>query len=145
MHTNEIVERLLRGSHAIDRMRQDIHQTVMMICGLVIEGNHIQSLSGSGIPLDSRTCRWRISGGEKPPRAMGFLVECRVKRPGDFILVYNTSRGQRDGHFDNVALTQTVYEDLPTFVNGMVGAFPSLETKWKHFLDAAKVFAPMTS
>ena len=152
MESKEIARRLVVGSAAIDRMRQDIHQTVTMLLGMVTE---------------KEIKRWR-----KTPECQHFDLhdECRQYfKPAEsaayeegcsWMLIQFSSRQDpqaictlldvvgNTAHYRNayqsgapygltLEFIQRVHMTLPLFVGGMIGAFPSLGDKLKLFLKAA--------
>ncbi len=139
MDTGLLVDRILRGSRNIDRMKSEIVQIINMVLGC-LEPKSIESLLGNyNRVFDFQDGFWKIysitSGGK-------VVVICRKRIPRlahrletDREAFNNCEHPQ----FTNgVGDVKFVYESLSFFVLGMIKDFPELELKLQPFLDASE-------
>ncbi|MEI6420153.1 MAG: hypothetical protein WCO30_00835 [bacterium] len=132
MITNEnTAMRLLRGSQAIDRMRSDVNKVISMIRGL---------LPGMGVwKIDERfvfeKTTWTITGVTS--YSEGNTFECWIPVDKGLEGVY-----KNDGRSAHLCPkdVETVYDDLPLFVDSLLKKYPVLKQRLQPFLDVADKF-----
>ncbi len=143
MDSKEIVRRLVVGSEAIDRMRQEINSVVSIVLGFVIKKHEIEDWReefskrfkiDTFWSLDFPGCTWHFIRNSGRPAGKGYLeTECCLNT-GFGEVRFKREFGKFDIPYRNV---QRVYESLPLFVEGMRKLFPFLEDCWQPFLDAS--------
>ncbi len=147
METESIVERLLRGSRNIDRMKVEVHQLVQMVIGLALRSNALGArVRDVEEVFENESCKWEVRGemGSLDKTENRIHVRCNVKLHCDapnqdhyIMCVGYCSETRSPFHSEH---TQQVYQNLRAFVEGMVRVFPGIEDEMKMFLDASGVF-----
>lgn len=137
----EITRRLILGSHKVDRMKSEVHETVMMILGTLRKCIGV-GIVNEVISCESSTCLWEITLTINPLDFERRVVrlECWTKlgygRGLGYAVDEPTGKQRIPFYAVNV---QTIWEDLPTFVAGMYGRFPELLKELEPFIKAALV------
>lgn len=124
MEGKELVEKLLRGSENIDRMRKEIKSVVLMVLGFV------KNNWSTGETYVSGGCKWIV--GRDCDNAM--QIECWVDPHPSFVGPAYTTSGNLPILLRNV---QAVYGGLPVLIEGIAKTFPALKKLWQPLLDAA--------
>jgi hypothetical protein len=129
----EITRRLFVGAHAIDRMRNEVDETVRMLVGLMKQCSF--DPLGFSASFESSSCEWIVvtSPYSRPDI---ILVKCLVKEDYGKKSGFSSQRGEFPFHTRDV---QRVYESLPVLVEGLLKIFPELELRWKPLIDASLV------
>ena len=135
MNPQDTTNRLVRGSHAIDRMKKEVQETVSILIGYVAQ------FAGSERPVseekvfESASCRWLI-GYHRPSRPHQIRIVCWVKKkPGD-IFAFSS---YEDDVILKTIYVQRVYENLDVLVGGLVETFPQLEALMQPLVSASYV------
>ena len=138
---NEVLQKLIKGSQNIDRMREEIDLVINGVLGLI----HRPSWSGKSsspiieeIEIDDRV--WTIQINVPNGRVWkDDLIVCTTPVGNHMIPIYSTREKEcSEVKFENV---QVVYGDLAKVVNLIAYRIPGLEARLKHLLNAAEVFA----
>ena len=142
----EIVRRLVVGSEAIDRMRKEIDSVVNMVVGMVSNTDIINwKFDFDKVPVagfyeqifETQKCRWIILEGSVGKLWVRCLLIDHTGQSYSEEQAYYSFAGSQQIELRHV---QKVHEALPVFVDGMAKAFPSLNTRWQLFLNAADYF-----
>lgn len=141
MDAKEVVTRLIRGSHNIDRMRKEIKEIVSIIMGCVrphlpvnfyVGGEQFEFkfLSSSGVSW------WGFAN--RGPGNYEYQVYCSFETGNEKLKVYIMVSGRV---LDEVAAVnvQRVYDSLDVFVEGILKQLPSLQNEMKPLIDASFV------
>ncbi len=147
MENENIVEKLLRGSRNIDRMKSEVHQLVQIVIGLA----HKSIGRGASVveiheTFEDKSCKWQVEGmmGTLYKARNKIHVQCTVKLPcapphqDHFIqCVGYCSESRVPFHSEHA---QQVYQNLHAFAEGMLRVIPDIKDEMKTFLDASEVF-----
>lgn len=138
---NEVLQKLIKGSQNIDRMREEIDLVINGVLGLI----HKPSWSGKPsspiieeIKIDDRV--WTIQINVPNGRVWkDDLIACTVPVGNHMIPIYSTLETECSCvRLENV---QMIYGDLPKLVNWIAYRLSDLEPRLQHLLNAAEVFA----
>ena len=129
-----IAEKLRLGSREIDRLREEIKETVNIVIGFAKQSNYLRRARECTFrdpDAQDTGYRWVISCNEgiltgKTDFEVKFLVNGRM--------AYNHSiQGSCPAQF-----TKTVHENLPTFVAAMIMLLLDIEQKWQPLIVASE-------
>jgi hypothetical protein len=134
MKEKSIAQQLLKGSTNVDRMEKEIKQLISMVIGFA---KHALTIPAEDNYLfKSETCTWRIScptgSSYNSTRYLKDIAVVGVGGP-HFGVSYNSEIGVTIGKDDIIA----IYNDLDTFVNGMIEIFPKIENHWNYIIEAS--------
>lgn len=140
MSAEEIVRRLIQGSHAIDRMRTEVREVIRMLIGYISHCDGWDSSFPKEFANDS--CRWIVSKNpfsRVDSKLDKIQIECRVRLNGCKCesLALSSQPDYIPFYTENV---KCVYENLGVLVGGLTKTLPELEEKWKPLIDASYVF-----
>jgi hypothetical protein len=135
MEGKELVQKLIDGSAAIDRMRKEIDSVVGMVLGFLYESHDFSRFHFATEVFSSEKCVWRVMrDGYEHVR-----VACRLRRS------YGLDSYGLEMAYSNIPGVVTfkcydvkeVHDGLAVFVKGMAERFPEIEKAWRPLLDAA--------
>jgi hypothetical protein len=142
MQNENIAQKLIRGSHNIDRMRAEIDQVVRMIVGL-LEKHYLGLLNPKaeaipfGVDLSYGVKGWQVNATFNPrkPQHNRFFVGYWLDTSSQ---PYYTVIERKDPttylKTEDVAL---VYQALPEFVEGIMNKYPNIASKLQPFICAS--------
>ncbi len=128
METTNIVDKLIRGSQNIDRMRSEVIWVVGMILGFLEKESGLPE-GGPERSFHSNGCEWLL---RRKIKGAGLVVQCLIE--GE-VAYYST---MRDPIF--LPKAQRVHDGLIIFVEGSIREFPFLAEKLKPLLNASEKF-----
>lgn len=133
MEKMTIAQQLLAGSKNMDRMQKETNELISMVIGF--------AKCTSTVPdkekyiFDSEAGTWVILIDIANNNDHRYLRDISVLAQGGKMHWGISSKGIVS---DKQGIT-AVYNDLQTFVNGMMQIFPSIEKEWKYLTDAAQL------
>ncbi len=132
--SKEIVQKLLRGSANIDRMRKEIDQIVKINlhpiwCHMLDKFGEVKRVTSERSVLGTQ---WEITNSDQP----GVLVMCHLLMHGCKNTVY-VSNGSKNCSAVHVHL---VHSGLPEFIKLLQTTFTNIPLDWRPLLDAADAF-----
>lgn len=141
MEQTNIVQKLLKGSAEIDRMRLEIDQLISLIIGYInqIRGGldlpgRLGSLGRQGVRFESGMETWivgRIADGSNR-----IFVELVVSPRSGMRTVYS-SEWKKLGKKVETEHVRGVYKALPRLVTELEKKFPNLTSAWAPLIKAA--------
>lgn len=118
------VQRLLKGSNNIDRMKSEINQLIRMLISLC---NDIPSTRGAIETFGSGAFRWEIIGLPNDSfRVRGLWTE-HPEFKGQYLSVFQLNPDNQ--WFRDLASVNAVYDALPDFLAGIEKFFPGIAAK----------------
>jgi hypothetical protein len=129
---SNIVEKLIRGSAEIDRMKKEIIAVANMVCGLV---DAILTSSASSYDWASTGKETHISCGR-----VSWIIWVRpMEKPRVYGFVKYESGSCGTGVLDGIPLDKVslVHSSLDQFVEGAIKNFPGLYSKMSPLLDVS--------
>ncbi len=149
MNSGEIIRKLINGSKAIDRMKEEINYVVKMVMGLVINYKVSTDRQWQTPPKEQKESRriifhetltdfpnhenykwWVIFFYTPKSTIPQWEVRCVLRST----LVYSNHPGMTSLRLKH---TKNVHESLPVFVEEMSKKFPFLKESWQPILDVA--------
>jgi hypothetical protein len=134
MEAKEITRRLIKGSHAIDRMRAEVSETVKMLIGFVNNCDRRQIIIKTTREFGSDLCKWSI--GHYYGQGNKLQVKCWLKEKFWESYAFSSYPNEIPFHTCNV---KPVYMSLYVLVEGLLKTFPELEEYWKPLINASFV------
>jgi len=131
MDSKEVVDRLLRGSANIDRMRKEIDSVIGMLQASLsrcVMGDRINEA------YESPLSKWKIWN---TPHISKPYFECSVKIGTNYYFGFSTDDTESQNSAYNV---ESVYKALPELIEGIRKRFPKIEELWQYVLNAADVY-----
>ena len=133
-----LVDKLVRGSQNIDRMRAEIWAVVQMLIGLVSEVEQTEE------DQEDDCVSFKFDGGEWLflPSKLKPAIRCYLNgvddgESGHWWIFTSDSSDINNCSMEHV---QRVYEELPVLIEGMLKEFPELNEHIKPLLAAADKF-----
>jgi len=130
---NQDIERIISGQVNLDRMKVRVKTTVNLLTSLATQDKFIQLRRESGETLkkfESEACVWSLIY-QKRDR---FVVHCDIKCTATNVSAFYSE--QKDGVELCLEQIEKVYDDLPTFVKGMLETFPYLKDALGYHMSA---------
>lgn len=134
MESKKIVEKLISGSKAIDRMRKEVNDFAKMVAGFVTkEMGLFQEVNFEGTEGDYK---WLIKAdGDKDAKRRAHAYFFTQTEELDWFHVYSTFDSKHDIRSDEV---QMVHESLPLLIETVLKEFPSIGKQWQYLIKASE-------
>ena len=138
-----IVDKLLRGSRNMDRMKSETHQIVKMVLGLVPQHRLFPEDDGTFqgfLEFNNETCCWKIQELSEGTTMVTCYVpledpetrKIRLNESYRYLVDLPPHHATR--------LVYATHQSLPVFVEGMMKTFPELQERMKSLLEASELF-----
>lgn len=139
---NNFALNLLAGSRALDQMRKEINDLLLMVDGLVRANAARDGLLIIDEAYRGNKCTWKLKGIVGQGKEKDFLkVECKTDLSGT-VLSFPKVRDPFppvDEHRFSPEDVLLVHADMDTILNGLRRAIPGLETGFSPFYKAADI------
>lgn len=124
----ELVQKLIRGSENIDRMKKDIERVITIILGLLSMSS---TLRESLYSFNNFGYCWDIQS-----TSVGWSVSCRILESGSEVCRFLSSPRGGNTNFVSLENVKSVHQGLKVLVVGF-NQFPEIKKGLQPLLDAA--------
>ena len=135
----ELVQKLLRGSEALDRMKSEVNRVVRMTLGLLkVKSESYETRPSSLYPefrpasFANHDCRWELGWESGSPKITCYVPLGYASEMVAYQIViadWNTPAWVAQH-------VKEIYTGLSVFVEGMAVEFPRIKERWQYIIEA---------
>ena len=138
MSANEIVVRLIQGSENLEQMKRRTECLVRTVISMALDIFLRSGETKFNRVFDLEICRWTVDLQRTDLRHERISVMCSILSGNLEEVVVWELRSHIVTHA-KLAYVQLVFKSLPSFITGMIEAFPNLKESWRPLIDASYV------
>lgn len=134
MEGKEIVRKLVVGQQNLDLMKREIYMVVNLFIGLLRYERSCWDKDDTFV-FESEATRWQLWVVESTSLNPEFALGCDLKLGKGSVSAFAINWNHIEMRLNQI---EKVYDELPTFIDGIIQTFPGVADRIKPILKAAE-------